>query len=933
MNRKQSWLRWHALRSFFESREAWAEAAPILGLSGEIDRAEYERLLYGTDADAYVPLWASACLTGEDILLNETTLELIRFYKKYGYVPAEMDGNPPDYAGQQCRFLEYLSVCALREPDAELDEAIRAFCDRFLVPCAYRILSCAEELAFGPAVLEVLRLLLDAACGRDSEVSDLARSELDSVSWRRGPELPVEPPRTVFHASFCDCGNKCRMLSTVQEGCVLSILPDKDFMGKSFAGCPRGIAYRQTFLSSRRLRYPMARTGERGEGRFRRVSWEEAETLVAGEIRRVRDTCGPGSRFVLPAAGVCALMRGDRLMKQLLSCDGGYLEFYNFYSASCAEHILPYVYGTVFCGSPEDQLEDSRFLLLWGHNPADTHFGDQHTEQLVRAKRAGARIVVIDPRCTDTAELFADQWIPIRPGTDAALADAMAWVIVDRGLQDQDFLDRFCLGFDEAHMPKGAPPEESYRCYLTGKKDGIPKTPAWAERITGVPAAVIEALAVEFASTKPACLLPGLGPQRTLCGEQTTRAMALLACLTGSVGLRGGGSGAVSYLKEGYRAGFGFAWKEDPYPVSIPSFLWTRAADRPESIGPAEGLLGAERLETGIRLLFSLASGILMNQHSNINDTVRILKDPEAVETVVVSDLFMTPGSRFADLLLPGVSFFETENIVSGWSSADYLLFNQQAVPPLFGGRFEYDWIAGVAQKLGLREAFSQSYDSKASWMAALYEAHRAANVPELPPYEAFRAQGGFVLPDRERRPAFEENIRDGVPFRTPSGKIELFSQRLYESGVLPGIPRYVPVEEGWEDAQGGKYPLQLIGYHSKRRCHSIGDGNRLLEALEPQRLWMHPADAGLRDIRDGDPVEVFNDRGVVRIPVLVTERIAAGVVALAEGAWYRPDRRGRDLRGSVNVLTMTHRTSPLAHANPQHTNLVEVRPVREADI
>ena len=116
MNRKQSWLRWHALRSFFESREAWAEAAPILGLSGEIDRAEYERLLYGTDADAYVPLWASACLTGEDILLNETTLELIRFYKKYGYVPAEMDGNPPDYAGQQCRFLEYLSECALREP-------------------------------------------------------------------------------------------------------------------------------------------------------------------------------------------------------------------------------------------------------------------------------------------------------------------------------------------------------------------------------------------------------------------------------------------------------------------------------------------------------------------------------------------------------------------------------------------------------------------------------------------------------------------------------------------------------------------------------------------------------------------------------------------------------------------------------------------------
>ncbi len=931
MNERQIHLRWHALRRFFEGPAAWKAAAPILGLSGRLDGDEYGALLWGTDAERYVPLWASACLTGEDILCNETTLEVIRSYKALGYVPAEMDGNPPDYIGQQCRFLEYLSACALHAQDPSLPAAAAAFCDRFLTPCAYLIAARVRALGFGTELCAVFDLLLDAACGRETAVFCPEGYLPDSLGWTREPALALEPPRQVCHASFCDCGNKCRMISTVQEGCVLSILPDRDFQGKRFAGCPRGLAYRQTFLNARRLRYPMVRIGRRGEGRFRRIGWDEAEARIAEEIRRVKADFGPGARFVLPAAGVCALLRGDRLIKHLLSCDGGYLDFYNFYSASCAEHALPYVYGTFLCGSPEEQLTNSKLILLWGHNPADTHFGDSHAESLVQAKRAGARVIVIDPRRTETAELFADQWIPIRPGTDGALADAMAWVIFDRGLQDRDFLDRFCLGFDEDHMPEGVPAGESIRSYLTGARDGIAKTPAWASGITGVPAEVIEALAVEFATAKPACLLPGLGPQRTLCGEQTTRSMAMLACLIGSVGKRGGGSGAVSYLKEGYTAGFGFAPKENPYPVGIPSFLWTRAADRPERIRPKDGLIGAERLESGIKLLFSLASGILLNQHSNINDTARILRRTDAVQTLVVSDLFMTPGARFADLLLPGVSFFETENVVSSWSSADYLLMDHRALAPLFGGRFEFDWIAGVARRLGLWEEYAQGRgEDPNAWMEVLYEAHRAASAPALPPYAEFRDKGGAVLPQKERTPAFYENIYGGVPFQTPSGKIELFSKRLWEGGVLPGIPCYTPVEEGREAAEQSVFPLQLIGFHSKRRCHSIGDNNRHLEALEAHRLWMHPADAAARGIADGDLVEVFNDRGRVLIPVWVTERIVRGAVAMAEGAWYAPDRDGKDRRGSINVLTMTHRSSPLAHANPQHTNLAEVRRARE---
>jgi len=926
MNARGDYIRWHALRTFFEDLALWRETQSWVGLTGEISREEYDRLLKGTDADAYVPVWASACLTNEDILLNATTLEVIKFYKKYGYQWVDMDGNPPDYIGQQCRFMEYLSACRMGGPDEELDRAARAFCDRFLLGTAHKMARCASELGFSGAVQAVLELLEDAACGRPAEACGSGGAlPFDSAGWRRGAEIPVEPARVVSHVSFCDCGNKCKMLATVQEGCVLSILPDRDFMGKSFSGCPRGLAYRHTFLSSRRLRYPMERIGKRGEGKFRRVSWEAAAERIAGEIRRTKQQYGAASRHVLLAAGVCALMRGDRFMERLLNCDGGHLGFYNYYSAACAEHILPYIYGTILCGSPEKQHLESKLLLLWGHNPVDTHWGDGHTEYFVQAKQHGARVVVIDPRCSDTARLFADQWIPIHPSTDGALADAMAYVIWSRGLQDQAFMDRFCVGFDEGHMPEGVPAGESYHSYLFGEKDGVAKTPAWAEAITGVPAQTIIDLAVEYATTKPACLLPGLGPQRTLNGEENCRSFAMLACLTGNVGVLGGSAGAVTYLKKS-RSTPGLEPLENPYPGQIPGFLWTRAIDRPEAITPEEGLLGVEKLDTGIKLLFCLASGMLVNQHSNINDTIRILQRGDALETLVMSDLFMTPGARFADLLLPGVSFFETENVVGPWSNADYLLYDQQAVRPLFESRLEYEWIAAVADKLGLGERFRQGRNSAKDWLSTCYEAHRKSVEPDLPPFEQFRRQGGFVYPERDYRPAFQENIQDGVPFQTPSGKIEIFSKRLYESGVLPGIPRYTPCDEGWEDAQDSPYPIQLIGYHSKRRCHSIGDPNRQLEALETPGVWINPQDAEERGIKNGDLVEIFNDRGVVCIPALVTERIVRGAAAMSEGGWYTPDAKGRDCRGSINVLTMTHRSTPLAHGNPQHTNLVQIR-------
>lgn len=204
-------------------------------------------------------------------------------------------------------------------------------------------------------------------------------------------------------------------------------------------------------------------------------------------------------------------------------------------------------------------------------------------------------------------------------------------------------------------------------------------------------------------------------------------------------------------------------------------------------------------------------------------------------------------------------------------------------------------------------------------------------NEPELPSYEQLRKDGGYQYKKHIPYIAYEEEIRDpeNHPFSTPSGKIEIFSKRLYDLNDpehIPAIPGYIACPEGPEDTKRHQYPLQLIGWHTKRRTHSMHDNNPWMEEAEPQKLWIHPKDAAARGIADEDKVCVFNDRGAVEIIAFVTDRIIEGVCAMPQGAWYTPDKHGIDTRGSINVLTSTAFPSPVAKGNPQHTNLVEVR-------
>lgn len=720
-----------------------------------------------------------------------------------------------------------------------------------------------------------------------------------------------------------NCGGRCILRAHVRGGVIeridTDVSPDEPD-APQLRACLRGRAYRTRLYHPDRLRYPMKRVGRRGEAKFERITWDEALDTIAGQLRRVIAAYGNEAVFFPYATGNSGRLSEGACMRRLMGLLGGYLSFYNNYSNSANTWGLNYTLGTENAASSREDLVNARLVILWGFNPAETITGTNTPYYLQRAKAAGAKVVVIDPRYTDTAVALADQWIPIRPTTDNALMAAIAYVLVTEGLVDQAFLDQYALGFDEAHLPEGAPAGSSFKAYILGEADGVPKTPVWAEAVTGIPAATILHLAREYGSVKPAAILMGYGPQRHAYGEQPSRGLATLQAMTGNIGRSGGSAGAYGWPGYGRAPRVGGLPSTNPVKLAIPTFLWTDAIERGPAMTAADGVMGGERLNVPIKLIFNLAGNTLLNQHADINRTAQLLADESKVEFIVVSEQFMTPSARFADILLPATTWFERNDMATPWAFGDYALFLNRAIAPLYEARNAYDWVADLADRFGLRQAFTEG-KSDLDWLRQMADEARAA-WPDFPSFEAFREAGVYKYRHAEPFIAFADKR-----FPTPSGKIEIYSPRLAamaNPAEIPAIPRYIPAWEGPADPLRARYPLQCIGWHYKRRVHSTHDNVDWLEEAGRQEAWLNPADAAKRRLKSGDLIRIHNDRGAMVLPVRVTPRVMPGVVAVPQGAWWAPDKNGVDRRGSLNVLT-SRRPTPLAKANAQHTILVQV--------
>jgi anaerobic dimethyl sulfoxide reductase subunit A len=724
--------------------------------------------------------------------------------------------------------------------------------------------------------------------------------------------------KVVMSACSSHCGGVCLLKVHVKDGQITKIENDEGG-DLRLTACLRGRAYRQRVYAPDRLKVPMKRVGSRGEGKFERISWDEALDTVAGELIRVRDTYGPGAIILRGGGGDLGLLHRRTVIDRLLGLAGGYSQTWGYISFEGGIYAELATLGTFYTRNTRDNLLHSRLILLWGWDPANTIQDSNTCWYLVQAKEAGAKIISVDPRYTDTAAAFAHQWIPARPGTDAAMLVAMAYVKVRENLQDQKFLDTYTVGFDH------------FKNYVLGSEDGIPKTPVWAERITGAPAASIEKLAVEYATTKPAALVAGIGPGRTAYGEQYHRAAITLAAMTGNIGVRGGDSGGRCFT---VMQGFPFCRLKGGMkamnPVDEGAPLRKYGLRSQESVGIRSlGRINTSQIADAIlkgkkggypfdyKLLYVVNSNYL-NQSPDLNKTIQALKQ---LEFVVVQEQFMTATAKFADILLPVSTFLERNDITIG-EGTPFIGYMGRAIEPLYESKSQLEIATLLAARMEISNFSDKTEDE---WLRTI------AENSGIPDYHEFKERGIHKVDLAEPYVEFRQQIEDPVnhPFPTPSGKIEIYSRELADMGSpeVPPIPKYIPTWEGPEDSLLiPKYPLQLITTHFKRRAHTQFETLPWLKELQEQVIQVNSLDARARRIRDGDRVRVFNDRGEMVIRARVTERIMPGVVDLPQGAWYDPDSKGIDKGGCANVLT-SDRVSP-GGAVPYNTGLVQVEKI-----
>ncbi|EJW12551.1 Biotin sulfoxide reductase [Rhodovulum sp. PH10] len=691
-----------------------------------------------------------------------------------------------------------------------------------------------------------------------------------------------------------------------------------------------------------RVERPAVRDGWRegkprtGHDAFHEVSWDEALDLVASEIARVREKHGPtgifGGSYGWSSAG--RVHHARTLVRRFLFLGGGCVDQLSNYSFGAAQFLLPHVIGTFqpVAGRVTDWpslLKHTRTIVAFGGlAPKNAQVGSggvgAHVleQWLRRARAAGIRIVNVSPLKSDVPDFCDAEWVPVRPNTDTASMLGMAHTLLTEGLHDQDFVTSHCSGFD------------TFADYLIGRADGVEKSAGWAESICGVPAETIRDLARRSAAA-PTYLTAAWSLQRAEHGEQPFWALIALAAMLGGIGRPGEGFGFGHGSMHGTGVprvplpGPDTPLPKNPASCTIPV---ARIADMLLDPGGAYDFNGKTYTYPDVRLVY-WAGGNPFHHHQDLSRLERAWQKPE---TVIVHEPWWTPTARRADIVLPATTALE-RNDVGGSSRDPYVFAMHRAIAPVGEARNDRDIFAGLADRLGYGDAYTEGLDEM-DCCRLVYERLReaaAARAVELPAFQQFWAEGFVALPKPDEDfVLFEAFRRDPEKHRlaTPSGKIEIVSATVAGFGYddAPAHPAWLPPQE-WLGAAGAeRFPLHLITHQPARRLHSQADPGPVSQAgkvagREPVRL--SPRDAAARNLSDGDLVRVFNDRGACLAGVVIDSGVREGVAVIATGAWFdRAEQNGAlEVSGNPNVLTRDVGTSRLAQGSSAQSTLVEV--------
>jgi anaerobic dimethyl sulfoxide reductase subunit A len=779
--------------------------------------------------------------------------------------------------------------------------------------------------------------------------------------------------KIVYSSCAANCGSnhQCVFKVHVREGKILRIEPDDRY--NSGAGredealseeelikthlqrrpCTKGIVFYRYLDRPDRILYPLKKdpNSKRGEGKYTRISWDEALNIISDKMKEVREKYGPYS-IIIP-------YMPNEAASRLFSLWGAGTDSWGWCSFDATRmmaHIIAgekgWDYPSYMSGSPADMLAHSNLIVIWGMDPTMGSCGPgfQFAWFIKLCRERGKKVIFFDPKYTPAAAVLADQWIPIKPGTDSSLFMALTNILFKTDQWDKEFVSRFV-------EPEGF---EKYRNYVMGLEDGIEKIPEWAERRCAVPAETIRGLARLLATVKPAWLWNHWGANRKSRGENTVRAFAFLQAMLGYWGTPGAGPAIHpgSQRPIPIRSSWG---PEGLYhvPTLYRSHFWAQAVNLLDRVRSGDLREDDYRRMVGWRADPSIlkdfhpkmmiwggghkphGSDFLVTAVESSNAQLAAL---EKIEFFVMMQSTMTPTAQQADLILPARDWmWEEKNVVmggGGYGGFQAINYCAGVVPPR-GEVRSHVWVfTKLAGKLGIDpQKYFKYYTNDENWdkdweryqkdnYQQVIDYYRKRNK-EVPSWEEF-TNGKFINCDElDDQPftGFDPQIKEGKPFRTLSGKIEFYSKyvadegnrgkgehfdhtgRLIDNlagdwGSLTPYAVYQKMVRGMDDPLTKKYPLMVMAPHARYRVHYLfWEHPWLRNHVYQHRVWISVTDAKSRRIKDGDRVLVYNDRGKIVMPAYVTSRLMPGLIVIRHGGKYMPDEKGVDFGAAASTL------------------------------
>src|SRR5262245_22757131 len=697
-----------------------------------------------------------------------------------------------------------------------------------------------------------------------------------SIARGLGNQSAASDPaiRLVHGACPLDCPDTCSWIVTVKDGRAVKLQGDPDHPYTRGALCAKVNHFIEHTELPDRLLYPMRRTGKKGEGKFARISWDEAIGEIATRLRAIIDQDGPQAIWPYYGTGSMGMIQGLAGSGRRLFNVLGTTQHHLSICMTSGGFATGYTLGDNRIGMDPEGLAEARLIILWGANPLVTH---HHIWKFIEAaRRRGAHTVVVDPVRTRSADQV-DEHVALRPGTDAALALGLLYVVVARGAEDRDFIETHTLGW------------EAFRARI------LEYSPARVAEITGLPARRIEELGERLATTRPTGIRLGPGMQRHAGGGMAVRAITCIPGVTGDWRYPGGG--AAYDTRSFFRGNWAALWRDDLRPPGTRVFAMTR--------------LGEALLEIGdppVRALLVYGS----NPAASAPDQNKVRRGLARDDPfTVVIDHFQTDTADFADIVLPATMQTEHTDLHHSYGHA-YLGWNAPAVPAPGECLPNSEIFRRLARALGVGEA--SVYDSDEALARAVLDSDelRAAGItPET------LADRGWA---RLGQPQPWAPLAKGFP--TASGRLEFSSERAAAAGLDP-LPTYVPPFEAAACApeRHARYPLALIAPAGPHFLNTeFSNLPALRERAGPQRVMLHPLDAAARSLLDGDVARVHNERGEYLAAVEVSDRVPPGIVGGAKGHWPKLNP------GATSIAaTVMEKDADMGRGAVFHDNRVQV--------